>query len=160
TEKLKIAPKTFSISNDSTRITLQDNSPPAINNWMSFSAPTFTVQPGQWFNETVHFNVPKYAGFSYSFALVISRQNNPVQSDNVRRIQGSLAVFTLLNVDRPGAISSLSALSFRTSRTLYEYLPANFSITFHNGGNTIVQPYGNIFVGRSGAKTAIDTLTV
>src|SRR5690606_15519666 len=50
---------------------------------------------------------------------------------------------------RPGAKSSLEIVNFKATKNLYEYLPATFSVTFRNKGNTIVQPYGNIFVGRS-----------
>jgi hypothetical protein len=77
TEALKIDPRSFTLSNDSSNVQLQDTTPPDISNWISFSAPKFTVQAGQWFSEQITFNVPKDAGFSYSFALEISRQSNP-----------------------------------------------------------------------------------
>jgi hypothetical protein len=60
----------------------------------------------------------------------------------------SLAVFSLINIDRPGAKSSLQVVQFTSSKRLYEYLPATLSIRFHNDGNTIVQPYGNLFIQR------------
>src|SRR4029077_5175712 len=41
------------------------------------------------------------------------------------------------------------------------YLPATLSVRFRNTGNTIVQPYGNIFVQRSAnTKTPLATLAV
>src|SRR6185369_16774344 len=103
----------------------------------------------------------KDAGFSYSFALVISRQSEPKPTAGGRLIKGSVAVFTLLNVDRPGAKSSLQVVSFSSSKRLYEYLPATLDIRFRNDGNTIVQPYGNIFVQRGNKdKTPLATLAV
>ena len=64
TENLKIEPRSFTLGNDSTNVRLQDNTPSDVNSWTSFSAPKFTVQPGEWFTEQIIFNVPKTAGFS------------------------------------------------------------------------------------------------
>jgi hypothetical protein len=72
-----------------------------------------------------------------------------------------LAVFTLVNVDRPGATSSLTVSNFSVSKRFYEYLPAKFSITFRNTGNTIAQPYGNLFLQRTPtSKIPLGTLAV
>jgi len=161
TEQLKIEPRSFKLSNDSNKITLLDTTPPDIAQWISFSQPTFTVASGQWENEEVKLNIPKEAGFSYSFALVISRQNTPKATGGGRVINGSLAVFTLINIDRPGATASLQVASFTTSKHIYEYLPATFSVQFHNTGNTINQPYGNIFVSRGkSSQDPLASLTV
>jgi archaellum component FlaF (FlaF/FlaG flagellin family) len=154
TENLKIEPRSFSLNSNSTQVNLQDTTPPDISSWIGFSAPKFTVQPGQWFSEQVILNVPKTAGFSYSFALVISRQSDPQPTNGGRLIRGSLAVFTLVNVDRPGATSNLEVKDFSATKKVYEYLPATFTVRFRNNGNTIAQPYGNIFVQRSTNSTA------
>lgn len=161
TENLKIEPRAFTLSQDSKTVNLLDTTPPDISSWISFSQPHFTVQPGQWFSEQVIFNVPKDAGFSYSLALVISRQSDPKPTGAGRLIQGSVAIFTLVNVDRPGATSSLKVDAFTVNKHMYEYLPATFSVRFHNVGNTIAQPYGNIFVQRSSSsKTPLATMAV
>jgi hypothetical protein len=62
-------------------------------------------------------------------------------------------VFTLINVDKPGAVRKLEVSDFKASQAIYEYLPAKFSVTFRNVGNTIVQPYGNVFIQRSANDT-------
>ncbi len=161
TEALKIEPRSFKFDSKTGKVSLQDTTPPSVTPWVSFSAPKFTVQPGQWYSEQVSFNFPKDAGFSYSFALVINRQNNPKPADGTRAINGSLAVFSLVNVDRPGAKSSISVASFTTSKRLYEYLPVTVDVRFRNTGNTIVQPYGNIFMQRTAnTKTPMATLKV
>lgn len=160
TEKLKIEAQSFTYNSDNGRITLEDSSSP-VASWVSFSAPKFTTQTGQWFTETVTFNVPQTAGFSYSFALVVSRQSNPKPITGGRLIKGSVAVFTLVNVDRPGAKSSLQAVQFTSQKHLYEYLPATLHVRLRNTGNTIVQPYGNIFVQRgSNSAKPLATLTL
>ena len=160
-EQLKIEPRAFSLSSDGESVKLQDTTPPDIASWISFSQPKFTIASGAWFSEEITFNVPKDAGFSYSFALVVSRQSLPKAVDGSRVITGSLAIFTLINVDRPGATSNLTVSNFSVSKKVYEYLPSNFTVRFRNVGNTIVQPYGNIFIQRGkSAATPLATLVV
>lgn len=161
TEALKIAPRSFTVDNASQQVVLNDTTPPGIADWIGFSALNFTVLPGQTYTETVRFALPKDTGFSYSFALLLSRQKdvNPVSGG--RLIKASVAVFTLVNVDRPGATSKLDVAKFTISKHIYEFLPANLDIQFKNTGNTIVQPYGNIFIQRGATdKAPISTLPV
>jgi hypothetical protein len=159
-ENLKIETRSFRLSPDSGKVTLGER-PADIDRWVNFSARTFHVDPGQVFSEKVIFNLPKQAGFSYSFALVVSRQNEVRSTSQGRLIKGSVADFTLINVDRPGATRKLDVVQFSANHKVYEFLPASFSLTLKNSGNTIVQPYGNIFVGRGGGdKKPAATLAV
>lgn len=160
-ESLKIEPRSFIFDSKTGKVDLQDDILPSVAPWISFSSKNFIVQPGQWFSEQVVLNVPSNAGFSYSFALVISRQNVQKPQNGTREITGSLAVFTLVNVDKPGAKSKLDVVSFTSEKRLYEYLPAELRVRFRNTGNTIVQPYGNIFVQRgNSSKKPLATLGV
>ncbi|MCA9325218.1 hypothetical protein KDA23_04110 [Candidatus Saccharibacteria bacterium] len=148
TEDLKIDPRSFHVDNNSGEINLDETSPAGISRWISFSQQKFTIAPGQWFTEKVTFSLPQESGFSYSFALVISRQKEPKPVVHGRLIRGSVAVFTLINVDRPGAKRELAVTKFVVTKRVYEFLPATFEIRFRNLGNTIVQPYGNIYIQR------------
>jgi hypothetical protein len=160
-EELKIEPRSFTIQTGSERVQLGDTTPSDIAQWVSFGSPTFTVQPGQWYTQQVKISLPKEAGFSYAFALLISRKSEPKAAEGGRLLKGSIAVFTLVNVDRPGATRKLETLDFKASRGVYEYLPSTLSIKFKNTGNSIVQPYGNIFIQRgSKDKNPITTLPV
>lgn len=160
TEDLKIAPRTFKVS-DSQQLQINDTQAPEIANWIHFSAPTFSVKPGEIFTQKVTIAVPKDAGFSYSFVLTITRQQNPEQAAGGASLKGTVALFTLLNIDRPGATRKLEVTKFTTDKGVYEYLPAEFDIDFKNTGNTIVQPAGSIFVKRSkDDKTSINTVAV
>ncbi len=160
-EELKIEPRGFSVNNTSDTITIDDTSKPAIADWVSFSDPTFTIQPGAWHTQKVTIKPPEAAGFSYSLVLVISRKNNPSPVSGGRLIKGSVAVFTLINIDRPGSTRQLEIPTFATTQKLYEFLPATLKVTFKNTGNSIVQPYGNIFIQRSDDDTIpISTLKV
>lgn len=152
-EALKIEPRAFKISSDSTSVSLQSTAPPDIDNWLTLANPTFTVSPGEWYTENITLKVPAAAGFSYSFALDISRQKILGAPSTGQAITGSVDVFTLINVDRPGAKAQLDIDNFQTDRKVYEYLPANLSIRFRNSGNTISQPSGNIFIQHSNNGT-------
>ncbi|HVA10682.1 MAG TPA: hypothetical protein VNG32_00755 [Candidatus Dormibacteraeota bacterium] len=161
TENLQIQPRSFSVTNTTGQIKISDASPLGVTNWISFSSPKFTIAVGQWFTENVRLAVPKDAGFSYSFALVINRQVDPQPTQGGRLIKAALAIFTLLNINQHGATRQLSVSSFSVSKHIYEWLPATFTIKFKNTGNSIVQPSGNIFIQRTAtAKTPIDVLPV
>ncbi|HUO62046.1 MAG TPA: hypothetical protein VMT96_01160 [Candidatus Bathyarchaeia archaeon] len=161
TEELKIEPRKFTVDKQTGKVDLDDSAPSEINPWISFSSPRFTIKPGDWITEKIHIALPKETGYSYSLALIISRTNNPQTIQSGRLIKGSLAVFTLINVDRPGATKKIEVTDFRPTQSLYEFLPAEFNISFKNTGNTIVQPYGNVFIQRgSNDATPIATLPV
>jgi hypothetical protein len=161
TEYLHITPRAFSFDSQSGQVRLTDNPPADIANWITFSQPSFAVQPGQWFTQTVHIALPQNAGFSYSFALVISRTGNQKATQTGNTLKGSVAVFTLLNVDRPDATRELSVANLSTDHHVYGYLPATLNIRFKNLGNTIVQPFGNIFIQRhENDQTPMNTLPV
>lgn len=159
-EDLKIAPRAFNIDGNSEHLELVEDQVPDIAKWISFSAAQFTVQPGQTYTQKVTFKVPAEAGFSYALALVITRANQQPNAPG-RNINAQLAVFSLINVDRPGAVRALEVTKFAPKQGTYEYLPAEFEIEFKNTGNTIVQPSGTVFIQR-GSKdaTPIDTLKV
>jgi len=162
TENLKIEPRKFAVDKKSGEVKLDDTGSPDIASWISYSAPKFTIKSGEWYTQKITITLPKDTGFSYSLALVISRTSDPkADSASTRLIKGSVAVFTLINVDRPGATRKLEIEKFSTSAGIYEYLPASVNINFKNVGNTIVQPYGNVFIQHgSGDKAPIATLPV
>lgn len=158
---LKIQARNFDVNAKTGKVEIDDTSEARVKDWVSFRAPQFTVQPGQWYTQTVRIDMPKDAGYSYHFAVVISQESIPDQAEKGRLLKGSVAVFTLLNVDRPGAVRKLDAVELQVDKQVYEYLPATISVSFRNTGNTILQPYGNIFVQRSPNDTkSIATLPV
>ena len=160
-EELKIESRKFSVDKQTGKVELDDTEPSEIAQWVKYSAPTFKVNPGEWYTQKIRVSLPKESGFSYSLALIISRTNNTKSVESGRLIKGSVAVFTLINVDRPGATRKLEVTDFSTTQAVYEYLPAEFSVSFQNSGNTIVQPFGNVFIQRgSDDTTPIATLPV
>ena len=161
TENLKIELRSFKLDSQTGKVDLKDTISPDVASWVSFSAPKFSVPAGQWYAQQVIFNTPKEVGFSYSFAIIISRQTNATPVQGSRVINGSLAIFSLINVNRPDAKTSLRVIEFTSAKKLYEYLPATLNVTFRNSGNTIVQPYGTIFIQRdANSKKPLATLAV
>lgn len=161
-ENLKIEPRSFNINSDNGDVSLGDTAPSDIARWIQFSNPTFTIEPGQWITEKITLSLPSSAGFSYSFALVISRNNDTsTVKPGETALKGSLAVFTLIAVDKPGATKQLEITQFSVSQKIYEYLPASITTTIKNTGNTLVQPAGNIFIQRHATDTQpISTIPV
>lgn len=152
-EELKIEARSFRFDSLTGEVKLNDTAPSEISDWVSFSNPVFTVQPGEWFTQKIRLSLPPETGFSYSFAMLISRTSLPKTNSAGQLLNGSVAVFTLINVDRPGATRGIDLTSLTTSQRIYEYLPVTFDVKLKNTGNTIVQPYGNLFVNRGGDTT-------
>lgn len=160
TEELKMEIKAFRFDGITGQIKFEESAPRLISEWVSFAQPVFTVKPGEWFTQDITIKLPQETGFSYSFAIVITRTVLPTSSSAGQLLNGSVGVFTLLNVDRPGAISKLELTSLTASQTVYEYLPATINIKLKNTGNTIIQPYGNLFVNRGADATNTPAATL
>jgi hypothetical protein len=151
-EELKAELRSFKLTEGNDSVQLLSDTPREVSDWVSFESPKFSVKPGEWFTERVKLNVPPQAGFSYSFAIVISRVHQVAQPSSTT-LQGSVAVFTLISIDRPGAVRKFSIESATASKKFYEFLPTDFSIKLKNTGNTIVLPIGEVFIQRSSNST-------
>lgn len=161
TEELRIDARTFRVDQNSQQLRIHEDQQPEIASWIKFSPQVFTVPSSQTVTVKIAIAVPKEAGFSYAFAMVITRANATPQQLGGQSIKASVAVFALLNVDRPGAVRALEISKFAANKQSYEYLPAEFDIEFKNTGNTIVQPAGTLFIQRgSNDPKPVDTLEV
>jgi len=123
--------------------------------WVHFSPSQFVAQPNVWDTITMTINVPKDAALGYYLAVTFSRAAQPGET-GATNLNGSVATLVLLNVDTGHEKRALQIVSFSADHQLYEYLPANFKIRLHNGGDIYIAPAGNIFIAR-GNKT-IDTI--
>lgn len=148
TENLKIGLQNFKVDNQNSQVTLVSGEPAELRNWIQFKQPLFTVKPGERITQQVTVSAPSDAGFSYNFAMIISRQTPPVAQGGQAAIVGSVAIFTLLNIDRPDAVRKLSIESIKTDQKFYEYLPAKLTLKLKNTGNSLLLPGGNAFIQR------------
>ncbi len=148
-ETLKMALRAFSVDNETGTVQLKNDEPVEVLDWVRFAQPVFDVDPGQWYTQKINFSIPESAGFSYSFAITVSRATPTKEEGGSAAIEGSVAVFVLLNTDRSDAKRELGIVSFESKNKVYEYLPSTFTMQIKNTGNTIVQPAGNIYIQRS-----------
>lgn len=153
TQDLKMGLRSFSIAEANGQVNLSNGSPTDVQSFVSFSNPNFSVQAGQIFTQHVTIKTPPSAGFTYSFAITVSQQNPPKAANGKTAITGSVAVFTLLSVNKPGAVRSLQLSKLSVSKHVYEFLPASITLTFKNNGNTLVQPTGTLFIQRHSSDT-------
>lgn len=148
TEDLRIEARDFRMADNNT-ITLAQSPSSELTKWVSFSQPHVTMTAGQWMTQHVSISLPDSAGFSQSFAIIISRPDTePPAAEQGRILKGSVAVFALINVDKPGASRTLELTSFTADSSLYEFLPVTLNLTLKNTGNSIVQPYGSFYIQR------------
>jgi hypothetical protein len=151
----------FEIDKASKNVKLLEAPPLGIDQWVAFSAPSITIAPGAVQVLRVTFHPPSTAGFSYTAAVTLSRSQNDFISKDGLQLHGAVAVFCLINIDRPDAKRQLSIDSFKADRHNYQFLPATFTLTVKNNGNVIDQPKGNIFIQRSfSSSSPIATLPV
>lgn len=161
-EKLTIAPRSFEIDSNNGEVKFDDTKKPAeIGDWVRFSQENFTVKPGEWYTQKITMAIPKEAGFSYSFAFMITRQEIPSLQTSGRELKGSVAIFSLVNIDKPGATRALQLERLSTGQPVYEYLPTKINVQLKNTGNSIVRPDGNVFMQRGASDPEpITTLDV
>ncbi len=156
-ETLQIQLREFNVDKKTGEIDMLDTEPVGVGEWVTFSDPIFTLDSGEAMKQEISVNLPQETGFAYSFAVVISRTSESV-TERGTTLSGSVAVFALINVDRPGATRSLEITDVSVPGVL-EYLPADIDITFYNSGNTFVQPAGNVFIQR-GSNDSVPIATV
>ncbi|MET0779220.1 MAG: hypothetical protein ABWY71_00140 [Candidatus Saccharimonadales bacterium] len=140
----------FTLDKNSRNIQLQESASADMNSWVVFKNSSITIAPGATQPVDVVFHTPKEVGFSYSFALTLSRNANDtsIQRDGVT-LKGAVAVFCLINIDRADAKRELRIAGFSGNKSSYQYLPADFTLQVENRGNIIDQPKGTLYIQRT-----------
>jgi hypothetical protein len=154
TQTIKVSLMKFTAYGDTGKPALKDREPgDDYFDWVSFSPSSFIAPTGQWQTVKMNINIPKEGAFGYYYAVVFTPANaKPTGKGNV--LLGSTAVLVLLDVQNPHAKRSLQVVSLTANKRFYEFLPANFSVKFHNNGNIHLLPHGNIFINRGGKQVA------
>ena len=154
TQALKMGLRSFSIDDTSGEVKLGKDASKEVQSLVSFAAPTFSLAPGEIFTQHIYLHPTSTSGFSYNFATTIAQQNPPHASGGKTAIAGSVAVFTLISVDKPGAVRKFELASVAASRHTYEYLPADILVKLKNTGNVNVQPTGTVYIQRHSSDTS------
>lgn len=147
-QALKMGLRTFRVDDKTGEVQLGNEAPQDIEKFVSFEQPTFSLQAGEIMTQRITIRTPASAGFTYSFAITVAQQNPPKPSKGKSAIAGTVAIFSLLNVDKPGATRKFELSSFSVGKHTYEYLPANFTVRLKNTGNTLVKPTGTLYIQR------------
>lgn len=146
-ETLKPRLNGFSIDDRSEKIQLTPEVPLGLSEWISFKQSALTLAPGASQPLEIIYDTPKNVGFSYSLAITLNPSDRKPEQQGAT-YQAQVAVFNLINIDRPGAKRELAVKEFKTPKSRYEFLPATFELTLENKGNVIDQPVGNLFIQR------------
>jgi hypothetical protein len=137
----------FTIDAVSEKIELKPEVPLGLDEWISFKQTSLNLAPGASQPLEIVYNTPKNVGFSYSLAITLNPADRRPEQQGAT-YQAQVAVFNLINIDRPGAQRELVVKEFKSQKSRYEFLPANFELTLENKGNVIDQPVGNLFIQR------------
>ena len=147
-QELKMGLSTFAVNSQTGKVDLGNSVPKDVEQFVTFSQPNFTAQAGEIITQRVTIAMPESAGFTYSFAITISQQNPPKAPKGSSAINGSVAVFILISVDKPGATRTLELGELTATKRVFEFLPATFTMNLKNVGNSLVQPKGTIYIQR------------
>lgn len=122
-------------------------------NWVSFSEDKFSLPKNEWKTITVNFNIPKEASFGYYYAVVFSREDEIINTNEGQTvIAGGTATLILLEAQIPNAKKEIKLTEFSADKGMYEFLPATFSVKLNNSGNVHSAPRGNIFISKGKEK--------
>lgn len=120
--------------------------------WVSFDRTELMAPSNVWQEIKMTIAVPKTAAFGYYYAVVISQAGRPVAAGR-RGLSGAVATFVLLDVNAPGARRHITVQDLSADHRWYEFLPARFTVSFHNDGNVHAVPYGSLYVTGPGGQT-------
>lgn len=132
------------------------------NSWVHFSQNNFVAQPGAWTSITMTIALPKTAALGYYYSVIFKPQvANSAQGQATTTIKGGNAVLVLVNAVTSNEHPQIAVTNFSADKKVYQYLPANFSVTVKNTGNIYLAPSGDIYISKSSNFTsAIDTIPV
>jgi hypothetical protein len=121
--------------------------------WVKFSETKFDAEPNVWKTIDMTITPPDTAAFGYYYAAVFTRDDATTQT-KVTNLTGAVAIPILLDVNAPGEVRKADITQFKSSRNVFEFLPATFTVELKNGGNTHVAPRGNVFITKGGKSVA------
>jgi len=129
--------------------------------WVHFSKTSFVAEPNVWTNVTMTISVPPYAALGYYYAVLFVPNTAPSALPvNTNAVKGANAILVLLDTNSKDEQKQLHIANFASQKKLYEFLPANFTITVQNSGNIHLIPRGDIYISRTKNGKTIDSLDI
>jgi hypothetical protein len=142
--------KTFKANGSSGQAVIETPSPNDPSpSWVHFSQNNFTAQPGVWTPVQMTISLPKDADLGYYYAVLFKPVLPTNGSKNTNSVTLSNAVLVLVDTGSTNEVRQLQVSSLTTNRSIYEYLPVNFSITVHNPGNIYLAPEGSLYISKN-----------
>ncbi len=152
-ETLKIELLKFGANGQSGNPQLREREPKdTYFDWVSFSEDSFVAEPNVWKTIKMTIKAPPEAAFGYYFAVLFSRANPTKPTGGNSGVEGGVASLVLLDVEAPGAKRTVEVARLTATRKVYEFLPAELSITLKNTGNIHVAPAGSVFLKRGSTQ--------
>lgn len=146
-EFLKLRLATFTANTQGNAPVIRDfDASDETKGWLSFSETEFRVSAGEWKTVQLTFSPPQTAALGYYYAILVERQSEVVATEGSSVISGVPAILLLTEVRSPLAKKQLELVSFKATKNLYEYLPAEFEVVIRNSGNIQTLPIGDIFI--------------
>lgn len=140
----------FKIDQRSQKIELDYKAPVNMASWLTFGQSEIVLKAGESKPLDIRYDTPRNVGFSYTAAITLSRANEDFTAPTTgASLKGTVAIFNLININRPDAKRELQIEALSNKKGSYEFLPATFNLAIKNSGNVIDQPAGNIFIQRS-----------
>ncbi len=147
TEKLKVTLMKFSAYGEEGKPAIADREEgDTYFDWVKFTPSVFDAPPNEWKSIKMTITLPKTAAFGYYYAAAFSRATIQTPASRQNVILGSTAVLVLVeakvgNVKREAAISQFTA-----TKSMYEFLPAKFTVKLRNTGNIHMVPSGAVII--------------
>lgn len=156
TEELQVGLLKFSANNESGQPRLADREAgDDYFDWVSFSEDRFTAEPNVWHTITMTIDVPFDGGLGYYYAVTFTRAQGADATAQGASVDGGTAILVLMDVQVPHALRKVEINSFKASKSVYEFLPAEFEVSLKNSGNIHLIPSGNIFITKGGEEVAV-----
>ena len=156
TEQLQVGLLKFGANDQSGQPRLADREPgDDYFDWVSFSEDKFTAEPNVWHDITMTIKVPPEGALGYYYAVTFQRANDTDATDGGASVEGGTAVLVLLEVRVPQARRAVELVEFESSKSIYEFLPADFTVTLKNMGNIHLIPSGSIYINKGDEQMAV-----
>ncbi len=129
--------------------------------WVHFSQTTIQAEPNVWNQVTVTIDVPSSAHLGYYYAVLFEPQT-AVAGKGKTTVRSANAIFMLLNTSAQSGNETrrLIVSNFTSQKSIYEYLPATFTVSVQNAGNIYLAPQGDVFISRTKNGKPIATLPI
>lgn len=124
----------------------QNNTPYAIQDWVSFDKTKLDIAPGAKDDVKFFINIPKDAqpGGHYGALLFSTKAAQGSPENTQLKVESAVSALVLLNVN--GNVKESASVDQFTATAAADGTKVDFTLRFKNDGNSHVKPNGNIVI--------------